>query len=147
MELILWRHAEAEDAGPGGDLARALTKKGRKQAQRMAEWLAPRLTEDWRVRSSPARRALETASALDREVEERAGLAPGADAASILREAGWPAGPHPVVVVGHEPTLGEAAARLLGSRADLPIRKGAIWWFAEKRGSVVLLAVLDPDHL
>ncbi|HEX7466215.1 MAG TPA: histidine phosphatase family protein, partial [Usitatibacter sp.] len=39
MELILWRHAEAEDAGGGGDLARSLTKRGRKQAAKMAEWL------------------------------------------------------------------------------------------------------------
>ena len=34
MELILWRHAEAEDTNP--DLARALTRKGRNQASRMA---------------------------------------------------------------------------------------------------------------
>ena len=36
MELILWRHAEAEGPGPKGDLARSLTKKGRRQAERMA---------------------------------------------------------------------------------------------------------------
>jgi len=35
MELILWRHAEAEDAVGGDDMARALTKHGRKQAERV----------------------------------------------------------------------------------------------------------------
>ncbi len=40
MDLILWRHAEAEKANPGSDdLTRALTAKGEKQATRMAAWL------------------------------------------------------------------------------------------------------------
>ena len=37
MDLILWRHAEAEDTVP--DLSRELTRKGCKQAQKMATWL------------------------------------------------------------------------------------------------------------
>ena len=49
MELILWRHAEAEDANAQGDFARALTKRGRKQAERIAGWLRPRLEGDWKV--------------------------------------------------------------------------------------------------
>src|SRR6218665_584378 len=44
MDLILWLHAEAQEAGDGSDdLARALTAKGEKQAARMAAWLAPPL--------------------------------------------------------------------------------------------------------
>ncbi|MEO7547467.1 MAG: histidine phosphatase family protein, partial [Ramlibacter sp.] len=40
MDLILWRHAEAEDAPEGGDdLDRALTSRGEKQAARVAAWL------------------------------------------------------------------------------------------------------------
>jgi len=45
MNLILWRHAEAEDFAPS-DLARALTTKGRKQAQNVAKWLRTRLPDD-----------------------------------------------------------------------------------------------------
>jgi phosphohistidine phosphatase, SixA len=41
MELILWRHAEAEDGSP--DLERELTGKGHKQAEKMAAFLRPRL--------------------------------------------------------------------------------------------------------
>ena len=57
MDLILWRHADAEDVGSQGDAARNLTKKGRKQAERIAEWLRPRLEGDWRILCSPAARA------------------------------------------------------------------------------------------
>jgi len=147
MDLILWRHAEAEDVAAGGDFARALTKRGRRQAERVGEWLAPRLSDEWLVLSSPARRAVQTAKGLDRDFEEREALAPGAPADSILREARWPDGPRSVVIVGHQPTLGEAAGRLLGARGDLAIRKAAAWWFTAKGGQAVLRCVIDPDLL
>ena len=55
MELILWRHADAELGQP--DSERRLTDKGHKQAARMAKWLAERLPEDYVVMASPAVRA------------------------------------------------------------------------------------------
>ena len=40
MDLIFWRHAEAEDEREGlADLERALTSRGEKQAQRVGAWL------------------------------------------------------------------------------------------------------------
>jgi phosphohistidine phosphatase len=147
MELILWRHAEAEDAAAGGDAARALTRRGKKQAERMGGWLRPRLADEWRILASPAKRAVQTAKGLGMDFEEREALGTGASAASILREAGWPDGERSVVVVGHQPTLGEVAARLLGVRGEMAVRKGAIWWFAAKGGKTVLRCVLDPDLL
>ncbi|MDO8419662.1 MAG: histidine phosphatase family protein, partial [Rubrivivax sp.] len=40
MDLLLWRHAEALEAGEAqDDLDRALTRKGERQAQRVADWL------------------------------------------------------------------------------------------------------------
>jgi phosphohistidine phosphatase len=57
MDLILWRHAEAQDARDGqGDLERALTTKGERQAERMAQWLTRRLGASTRVLVSPAQR-------------------------------------------------------------------------------------------
>jgi phosphohistidine phosphatase len=147
MELILWRHAEAEDAASGGDAARALTKRGRKQAERVGAWLKSRLSDEWLVLSSPAKRAVQTAKGLDMPFEEREALGTGASVASILREAGWPDGKRPVVVVGHQPTLGEVAGKLLGTREGLGIRKAAAWWFSAKGGQVVLKCVVDPDVL
>jgi phosphohistidine phosphatase len=151
MELILWRHADAEDADGKDDAARELTKKGRKQAERMAKWLRPRLEGDWRILVSPAKRALQTVKPLDLAFEENEAIGTGTSPAALLRAAGWTSGEGQVLVVGHQPTLGEVAAQILGTEDDLAIRKGAIWWFVA-RGSgdnmeVVLRAALSPDLL
>lgn len=150
MELILWRHAEAEDSMP--DLGRELTDKGRKQAARMADWLNPRLPQDIRVLASPATRTLQTAQALGRYYDRVPALAPGARAADVLAAAGWPDAAYPVLIVGHQPTLGQVAMQLLAGRAgDLAVKKGSIWWFQsrERAGElqVVLRAVAAPDWL
>lgn len=152
MDLILWRHAEAEDHAALGDSARPLTKRGRRQAERMAHWLRPRLEGEWRIVVSPAQRTLETVKALEMpfEVSEAVGTAGGP--ASVLREANWPDAARPVIVVGHQPTLGEVAARLLqGEGGDVSMRKGAVWWFSTRardgRTETVLKAVMNPDML
>ena len=152
MELILWRHAEAEDDAPGGDCARALTKRGRRQAERMAEWLRPRLEGEWRIMVSPATRTLETVKPLERSFEVSEAVGTSGGPASVLREAGWPGSAKPVMVVGHQPTLGEVAARLLhGEDGDVAMRKGAVWWFStrerEGRTETVLKAVMNPEML
>ena len=151
MELILWRHADAEDANPGGDAARRLTKKGEKQAERMADWLRPRLEGRWRIVCSPAVRALATLAPLDMSYEIRDSVSTAANAASVLKECGWPDAGQ-VLVVGHQPTLGEVAAYLLGGQSgEVSVRKGAILWFATRqrdgRVETLLKAVLDPDML
>ena len=151
MELILWRHADAEDPGPKGDFARSLTRKGRKQAERMADWLRPRLEGEWRVLSSPAARAVQTVAPLGLDYEIRNGLDTSSGAADILREAGWPDAER-VVVVGHQPTLGEVAAYLLGGgEGGIAVRKGAIYWFATRdrdgEPETVLKAMMTPEML
>lgn len=150
MDLILWRHAEAEEGVP--DLERALTDKGRKQAARMADWLNPRLPPDIRVLASPAKRTLQTAQALGRYYDQVPALAPGARAKDVLAAVGWPEAAYPVLIVGHQPTLGQVAMRLLaGQQGDLTVKKGGIWWFQgrERAGQmqVVLRAVAAPDWL
>lgn len=152
MDLILWRHAEAEDARDGeDDLGRVLTPKGVRQAQRMAEWLSPRLGAPARVLASPARRTHQTAQALGRPIETLAALAPGASAQALIDAAGWPDAAAPVVIVGHQPTLGQLAARLLtGSSQSWSVRKSAVWWLRSRdreEGGVVLQVVLTPESL
>src|SRR4051812_3927613 len=88
MQLILWRHADAEDPGPRGDLARELTRKGREQAQAMADWLRPRLSGEWRVLCSPAARAIQTVTPLGRDYEVRPKLDPGHGARDYFAESG-----------------------------------------------------------
>jgi len=147
MELILWRHADAENGSP--DEERKLTGKGQKQAGRMARWLRKRLPEDAVVLVSPARRARETAEALGMKLDTVPDLGAGANARSVLKAAGWPEREGTVVVVGHQPTLGQAVALVLtGKEAEWSIKKGAIWWFeSRERGDLIVRAVIAPDML
>ena len=147
MDLILWRHAEAEDANGKPDLERNLTKHGRKQAEAMAEWLKPRLPDKCRILVSPAKRALQTVEALGVKFETDKRVATDASPTGILDAAGWPEAGGAVLVVGHQPTLGEVAAELLEAGGGIAIPKGAIWWFAAKgpHAEVKLVAVMRPD--
>jgi len=114
MDLILWRHAEAEPGEP--DLGRRLTAKGIKQAERMAVWLDGHLPDTCRILVSPADRAQQTALALKRKFRTVPELAPGATVDGVLTAAGWPDAREPALIVGHQPTLGEVAAFLLSGR-------------------------------
>ena len=150
MDLILWRHAEAEDTTP--DMERKLTGRGRKQASRMADWLNPRLPPDIRVLASPAARTRQTAQALGREYELVPELGPGASAADLLRVASWPDSAYPVLIVGHQPTLGAVASFLLsGEESYWSVRKGAVWWLSNRAkeggAAVVLKVVQSPDFV
>ena len=148
MELILWRHAEAEDGVP--DHARALTHKGGRQAAKIAAFLHQHLPEDTRVLVSPATRTLQTVAALTDRFTVAPAIAPGASAIALLHAARWPDAGGSVLVVGHQPTLGEVAARLLGCEGlSFSIRKGALWWFSKRDGSsaAALRLVIAPDFL
>ena len=153
MDLILWRHAEAHIAREGQDDAeRALTPKGERQAQRMAEWLNQRMAASTRVLVSPAVRAQETARALRRSFRTVDALGHDAGVDELLAAVRWPESNEPVLVVGHQPTLGFTAARLL---ADIDkywaMKKGAVWWLRRRErdggAQVVLQAVQGPDLL
>jgi phosphohistidine phosphatase len=153
MDLILWRHAEAEDAGPrGDDLQRRLTARGERQAERMAEWLNERLAESTRIWVSPALRCQQTARALGREFRTDAAIGPEARVDALLEVAGWPRASDPVLLVGHQPTLGLVAGLLLtGARQPWSVKKGAVWWLRQRArdgdDEVVLHAMQTPDTL
>lgn len=150
MELILWRHAEAVDGLP--DMERCLTGKGVKQAQRMAGFLRSRLPHGARMLVSPAKRAQQTAHALTRHFITEPSLAPNCSVKSLLNAANWPDGDGCVLIVGHQPVLGEAAALLLcDSHAGFSVKKGAVWWLARhaQEGDYQphLRLVIAPDLL
>jgi phosphohistidine phosphatase len=150
MDLILWRHCEADAGEP--DLGRRLTSKGVKQAERMAEWLERHLPDTCRILVSPADRAQQTAGALPRKFRTVPELGPGATVAAVLAAANWPDSREPVLIVGHQPTLGMVASFLLsGEEAYWSVRKGAVWWLSnrvrEDGAAVVLKTVLGPDFI
>jgi len=150
MELILWRHAEAETGEP--DDMRALTGKGHKQAAKVAGWLDRNLPNSCKILASPTKRTVQTVEALERKFKTYPELAPDSTAEAILKIANWPDNRDPVLIVGHQPTLGHVASLLLtGTQQEWTIRKGNVWWFSQReRGditSIYVKAIVSPDLL
>ncbi|UXH80267.1 SixA phosphatase family protein [Roseateles amylovorans] len=156
MDLILWRHAEAVDAAPGmDDMSRVLTTQGERHAERVAQWLNERLPSEVKVLVSPAVRTRQTVQALRRRVELCDALAPRQGVQAMLQATGWPDAPQPVLVVGHQPSLGMALAHLVGGQPlaqAMPwrVRKAGLWWLRcerrpHERVGVVVLAVRTPE--
>ena len=153
MDLILWRHAEAEDVNPGGsDMERQLTARGEKQALRMAQWLERQLPESTRILSSPARRCEQTVLCLGRKYKTRDELSPDGQAEQLLNLVHWPNQKNPTLLVGHQPWLGQILSLALGQpEAALSVRKGSVWWLRSRQRQggwqTVLMCVQSPEFL
>ena len=152
MDLILWRHAQAEMGGPDmPDEARRLTAKGIKQANKMAHWLDSNLPESCRILVSPTLRTRETIEALDRKFKVMHELAPDATAETVLALANWPNNRDPVMIVGHQPYLGQVATLLITPKQEhCAIRKGNVWWISQTQKEeaelqTYLKAIMAPD--
>lgn len=156
-DLILWRHAEAEDLEEtdedgGDDLSRRLTAKGERQASRMAAWLDRQLPDGVKVLSSPAVRTEQTVLSLGRKYKTHTALAPDGSAQDLLQLIHWPKPGPAHLIVGHQPVLGHVVAQLLGLQAgECSIRKGAVWWLRHriKKGlpQTILVCMQSPDML
>jgi phosphohistidine phosphatase len=153
MDLLLWRHADAREVrGDETDADRPLSPKGERQAVRMAAWLNRQLPDSARVLVSPTLRTRQTAQALDRKVRLCEALQPEAGVEALLQAVRWPEAREPVLVVGHQATLGLSASYLLAGIAQpWAVRKGAVWWLRRRerlgRVEVVIQAVLTPEQV
>lgn len=149
MDLVLWRHAEAHAARPGeDDGARVLTSKGRRHAARVGAWLDRQLPAQCRIVSSPALRCRQTAEALGRKYALDVRLALDGSAPKMLDAAGWPDGRGAVVLVGHQPLLGQAAALVLcGEAQDWKLPKASVLWLGRKGddGAPFIRLAAGPD--
>lgn len=152
MDLILWRHAEAEVGRPDlPDEARKLTPKGIKQAIKMARWLDSNLPDSCKILVSPTLRTRETMAALDRKFKVLPELGPEANVDSILVAANWPHSREPVLIIGHQPYLGQVAARLIAPmQEECAVRKGNVWWISQKQKEAeglhtYLKAIMTPE--
>jgi phosphohistidine phosphatase len=164
MDLIAWRHADAEDLSEGiapsaimagdyqSDLARSLSPKGLRQATRMAQWLDRKLPDHARILVSPAVRCEQTVVPLGRKFKICPELSPSGSVDDLLALAQWPDSKYPVVVVGHQPTLGQMVNRLLGlDGIDISLRKGSLWWLRSRlrdgQTQTIVVTVQSPDFL
>ena len=153
MDLILWRHAEAHEAAPGeDDMSRRLTPRGERQALRMAQWLDRQLPEGTRILCSPAKRTEQTAMALGRKYKLSSAITPQGTADMLLAAAQWTTSKNTVLVIGHQPTLGEAIAMVLGfQKPECSVKKGSVWWLRsrlrQEENQFVLVTVQSPDML
>lgn len=153
MDLILWRHAEAQEWSEGcNDLARQLTPRGEKQAARMAAWLDRQIPHGIRIVVSPAQRTLQTAAALGRKYRLAPELAPDGRVDQLLDLVQWAEGKGTVLVIGHQPVLGQTISQLMGLRAaECAVKKGALWWLRnrhrENETQTMVVTVQSPDLL
>jgi len=150
MDLLLWRHAEAEEGDE--DLRRRLTERGEKQAARMAKWIKAHQPKDLRIIVSPAVRTQQTAQALKLPFETNRKIGPDACVSELIAASGWPQANGSVLIIGHQPSLGRLASLLLsGQEADWTIKKGALWWLSNRvrRGETqtVLRAMMPAELL
>ncbi|WP_317984271.1 hypothetical protein [Candidatus Dactylopiibacterium carminicum] len=99
---------------------------------------------------SPATRTRQTIESWGHPYEISEALGLDTTAPALLDAVGWPDVETPVLVVGHQPTLGQIASLLLrGEAQDLSFKKGALWWFQRRQRNdewqTVLKTVVNAD--
>jgi len=135
MELLLVRHARAEDrdvfaeTGHSDDL-RPLTDEGRRRMRAIARGLKQVFPRPVRVVSSPLFRAVQTAEiiaeSLGGELARERRLSPEYTALEVITWLDGLASRDRLVLVGHEPNLGECLTTMLCGMptGNAPFKKG-----------------------
>lgn len=133
-ELYVIRHGLAEERGDRwpDDNKRPLTDEGISRMRKAARGLARLGVTVDVVLSSPLVRARQTAEIVAAGLDPRPSLvnidslAPDGSYAAIVADLEKHGRKTRIALVGHEPAVGELAARLIGSRHPLEFKKGAV---------------------
>jgi phosphohistidine phosphatase len=133
-ELYLIRHAVAEERGESwpDDSKRPLSDDGTARMRKAARGLVKMGVTFDVVLTSPYVRTRQTAEIVATAYDERPpivaieSLAPGGSVQSVLGDLERQTRRSRIAIVGHEPNIGELAARLAGSRYPLEFKKGAV---------------------
>lgn len=134
LELYLIRHGVAAERGREfpDDSKRPLTSAGIARLRKEARGLAAYGVDIDVVISSPLARAKQTADVIAQAMSSKPSvvlvdaLAPAGSPAAVLQEIARQSRKGRVALVGHEPNIGELAARLIGSRTPIAFKKGAV---------------------
>lgn len=121
LELLLFRHAKAAREPGVADHARPLTERGRRNAEGMGAWLAAEGRVPDLALVSDAKRTRQTFERAHRAFGGRPRVVfdpaiydgTGDTLLTVLRAV--PDGPARVLICGHNPSLGDLAAALVGS--------------------------------
>lgn len=133
-ELYLIRHGIAEPRGDAwpDDAKRPLSEDGIDSMKKEARGLARLNIGIDVILSSPLVRTKQTAEIVGASLDSRPtivhidSLAPGGSYAALVADLEKHSRKHAIALVGHEPGIGELAARLIGSRHPIEFKKGAI---------------------
>ena len=156
MQIILWRHGEAEAADI--DFDRSFTAKGKQQAQKTAHFINRYFPKQREIWVSPLKRSKETASYLDSKerILEQNFLIPSSPAPIIKAHLYRQKSDTNLIIVGHQPWLGELIFSLVLRGIEKnqnkffelgPFKKGALWWLVLDKDGTHIKAVLTPDLL
>ena len=134
LALYLIRHGVAAERGDEypDDSKRPLTHEGIGRLRKEARGLDALGVELAHIITSPLVRAKQTADVLAQHMASKPSvsmsdaLAPAGTPAAVLHELARHTKKGSVALVGHEPNIGELAARLIGSRVPLEFKKGAV---------------------
>lgn len=149
MELFLLRHADALDYA-ATDHQRPLSPKGHEQAALVAKLLGGYRVRPTLLLSSAALRTLETAApiamALGLTVTPCDWALPGMTPAQAVDGIGRHLPADAMLLVGHQPDLGDLAANLLGRPATehLPFEKATLAHLTLRPGQPAVLEALIP---
>lgn len=134
LELYLVRHGVAAERGADypDDSKRPLTSDGIARMKKEAKALVALDVDFDHIISSPLTRAKQTAEILAQAMPAQPALtlsdalAPAGTPTAVLQELAKHMRKARIALVGHEPNIGELAARLIGSRTPVEFKKGAI---------------------
>ena len=134
LELYLIRHGVAAERGEDypDDSKRPLTNAGISRLRKEAKALDELGVGFDHIISSPLVRTKQTADVFAETLKSKPSvslsdaLAPAGTSAAVVQELAKHMRKGRIAVVGHEPNIGELAARLIGARMPMEFKKGAI---------------------
>jgi len=133
-QIYLIRHGVAEDRGEAwpDDTKRPLTDQGMSRVRKSMRGLARMGVSFDVVLTSPLVRAKQTAEIVADECDSKPhivtveSLVPGASSQALIADLEKHSKRARIALVGHEPDLGELAARFVGARQAFSLKKGGI---------------------
>lgn len=133
-EIYLIRHGIAAERGEEypDDSKRPLTSRGIARLKKEAKALDKLEVVFDQIIASPLLRTRQTADVLSESMRSKPpvatadALAPAGTPAAVIQELGKHMRKGRLALVGHEPNLGELAGRLIGARAPIEFKKGAV---------------------